>query len=355
MCYYVTMQKLHLTELFSGIGAQTAALQRLGITHIATACEIDPVAHGIYEAIHGPTPNLGDITKVKELPYTDVLTYSFPCQDLSSIGNRKGMEEGSGTRSSLLWEVGRLLKSATVLPKVLILENVKELVNKKNMPGFNRWIDFLSDLGYVTTWQIVNAVDFGIPQNRKRVFAVSVLNSDDSFKFPVAKISTRPLSDFMDEEKTVTFEFGEGMTGKDKGMVTKIWKTINNTQSTNSTNRIYCQNSILHALTTQGSHPGNFGAVLYAEGDISVECPLRNIVKGLPLSHLEDTIDNVRLATPREYFRLMGFKDHDFDRAKQWCIENNKSFSNLYHVAGNSIVVNVLVEIFRSLHEQWCI
>ena len=350
------METIYLTELFSGIGAQTAAFKRLGIAHKATACEIDPVAHGMYEAIHGKTPNLGDITKVKSLPRTDVLTYSFPCQDLSSIGARKGMEEGSGTRSSLLWEVGRLLKTADVLPKVLILENVKELVNKKNMPGFNRWIDFLSDLGYVTTWKIVNSVDFGIPQNRRRVFAVSVLNSDNSFEFPTAPISMRSLGDLMDDEKTVTSEFGAGMFGKDKGMLTKIWKTINNTQSTNSTNRIYCKSSILHALTTQGSHPGNFGAVLYWHTfGAATECPLRNITKGLPIEQLTSTLDDVRLATPREYFRLMGFNDTEFDRAKQWCVENNRSFSNLYHVAGNSIVVNVLVEIFRELHIQWFI
>lgn len=345
---------LKLTELFSGIGAQTTSLKRLNIAHKSVACEVKPWIHSIYESIHGPTMNLGDITKVESLPDTDVLTYSFPCQDLSALGKCKGLVEGSGTRSSLLWEVKRLLqemKDTKRLPHVLLLENVKQLVNRKNLPEFNKWISFLSSLGYVTTWKVLNARDFGVPQNRERVFAVSVMDDSVGFIFPTEKNKYVPLSDFMDPENKVVSEFGIGLFAKDEGMLTKIWKTVNNTQCINATNRIYCVNSVVHALTCQGSHPGNYGAVLYA-WDVDVECPLRNIVKGTPLNNLKDTLDDIRLATPREYFRLMGFNDEEFDSAKFWCKKNNKSFSNLYHVAGNSIVVNILVEIFRELHNQ---
>ena len=104
--------KLRIVELFAGIGAQAMALEQLGIPFESTVCEIDNNAYKAYCAIHGDTPNLGDITKVEHLPDCDLMTYSFPCQDLSVAGKRKGMSEGSGTRSSLLWEVSRLLMDA---------------------------------------------------------------------------------------------------------------------------------------------------------------------------------------------------------------------------------------------------
>ena len=100
---------LRLMELFAGIGSQAMALRLLGIPFTSTVCEIDAKAYASYCAIHGDTPNLGDITEVEHLPDCDLLTYSFPCQDLSLAGRQEGMERGSGTRSSLLWEVGRLL------------------------------------------------------------------------------------------------------------------------------------------------------------------------------------------------------------------------------------------------------
>lgn len=101
-----------VVELFAGIGAQAQALADLGIDHESVVSEIDPRAYATYCAIHGPTPNLGDITAVEHLPDCDLLTYSPPCQDISLAGRQAGMEEGSGTRSSLLWEVGRLLRDA---------------------------------------------------------------------------------------------------------------------------------------------------------------------------------------------------------------------------------------------------
>ena len=104
--------KLRIVELFAGIGAQAMALEQLGIPFESTVCEIDRNAYASYCAIHGDTPNLGDITKVEHLPDCDLMTYSFPCQDLSVAGKRRGMSEGSGTRSSLLWEVSRLLMDA---------------------------------------------------------------------------------------------------------------------------------------------------------------------------------------------------------------------------------------------------
>ena len=118
---------MRLIELFSGLGGFARALENLEIPHeIIAMCDIDPHAIKVYEALHGPTPNLGDISKVEHLPDCDLLTYSFPCQDLSIAGLKAGMAKGTGTRSSLLWQVGRLLAEAKAgnLPEYLVMENV---------------------------------------------------------------------------------------------------------------------------------------------------------------------------------------------------------------------------------------
>ena len=104
---------LRVVELFAGIGAQAQALENLGLDFTSTVCEIDEKAYKSYCAIHGDTPNLGDITKVPSLPECDLLTYSYPCTSLSIAGKQEGMVEGSGTASSLVWEVGRLLDDAS--------------------------------------------------------------------------------------------------------------------------------------------------------------------------------------------------------------------------------------------------
>ena len=125
---YTEQSPLRLIELFAGVGSQTQALKNIGVPHkVVAISEIDKYAIKSYEAIHGPTNNLGDIRAIKELPKADMWTYSFPCQDISVAGKGAGIKEG--TRSGLLMEVERLLRTATetaTLPKYLLLENVKE-------------------------------------------------------------------------------------------------------------------------------------------------------------------------------------------------------------------------------------
>lgn len=149
--------------------------------------------------------NLGSIMKIdgKDLnlvdtdKFTYLLTYSFPCQDLSSAGKGAGMEKGSGTRSGLLWEVERLLIETKTLPKILLMENVPEVVGKKNMPQFAKWLAFLDGLGYKTKWSILNTKDFGIPQNRARCFAVSVLG-DYYYDMPKGFTLKKRLKDVLE-------------------------------------------------------------------------------------------------------------------------------------------------------------
>ena len=244
--------KFTMIELFSGIGAQVRGFKNSGLfdVEVVGTSEIDKDAIVSYAAIHcGLTPelietynypspdemieylenrnigysfeknkaydwkkkhnskdlrkyylacilskNMGDITKIKELPYADFVSYSSPCTDLSIAGELKGLEHGK-TRSGLLYEVERLLNTAIErerereresLPKFLLLENVKNLVGKRFKPAFDEWCEYLSSIGYNTYYQVINAKDCGIPQNRERIFALSVRKDIDTgnFKFP---------------------------------------------------------------------------------------------------------------------------------------------------------------------------
>lgn len=201
MTEYITENPLRLIELFAGIGSQTQALTNIGIAHkVVAISEIDKYAIQSYEAMHGKANNLGDIRKIEELPDADLWTYSFPCQDISVAGKGAGIKEG--TRSGLLFEVERLLRVASekgTLPKYLLLENVKNFVSKKFKADFDKWLDFLSELGYTNYWKVLNAKDYGIPQNRERVFCVSIRGKHEPFVFPKPKKLTIRLRDMIDE------------------------------------------------------------------------------------------------------------------------------------------------------------
>lgn len=193
-----------VNELFSGIGAFRKAFINLGIPHhIVGISEIDKYAIKSYEAIYGKTRNYGDISVVDKLDYADLWTYGFPCQDISVAGEQKGIVKGE-TRSGLLYEVQRLLMAARKndeLPKWLILENVKNLVSKKFISDFQSWIEWLDLLGYNTYWQVINLKDCGIPQNRERVFAVSIRKDIDcGFDFPTPIPLEKGMWAYLDDE-----------------------------------------------------------------------------------------------------------------------------------------------------------
>ena len=194
---------LKVIELFSGIGSQHSALKRLGIDfEVIGIAEIDKYAIKSYEAMHGKANNFGDISKIDKLDYADFWTYSFPCQDLSVAGKQRGIKEG--TRSGLLYEVERLLevsKKHDELPKYLMLENVKNLVGKKFKPDFDKWLGKLDQLGYNTYWKVLNAKHYGVPQNRERVFAISIRKDvDKGYQFPEGFDNGLRLKDILEEE-----------------------------------------------------------------------------------------------------------------------------------------------------------
>lgn len=144
------------------------------------------------------TINGNDLQVVDTDKFTYVLTYSFPCQDLSSAGKGAGMEKGSGTRSGLLWEVERLLTETKELPQVLLMENVPEVIGSKNIKHFAEWVAFLDKLGYHSKWGLLNAKDFGIAQNRSRCFMVSILG-DYYYDMPTGFKLEYVLKDFLDK------------------------------------------------------------------------------------------------------------------------------------------------------------
>lgn len=206
---------LRVFESFSGIGTQRMALRNLGINHeVVAISEIDKYAIKSYEAIHGKIHNLGDIAKVKieDIPEHDLFTYSFPCQDISVSGSQKGLEQGSGTRSSLLWECQKVIEGKK--PKYLLMENVKNLVGKKFKSFFDEWLEYLSGLGYTNYWKVLNAKDYGTPQNRERVFVVSILGIHEPYEFPEPQTLITRLKDVLEPEVDEKFYLSDERVGK---------------------------------------------------------------------------------------------------------------------------------------------
>lgn len=191
---------------FSGYDSQCLALERLKRDHpefeyeLVGWSEIDKYAIQAHNALfpQWADRNYGDISKIdwSQVPDFDLFTYSSPCQDFSNAGLQKGGEEGSGTRSSLLWECRKAIVAKR--PKYLLLENVAALVSQKFLPLFNKWQTELASYGYSNFAQVLNAKDFGVPQNRERVFLVSILGGS-SYHFPKPFKLEKRLKDVLEE------------------------------------------------------------------------------------------------------------------------------------------------------------
>lgn len=354
-------------ELFSGIGAQAQALKMLGANaEIVGTSEINKKANSVYEAIHGKVKQYGDISKIEQLDYADMWTYSFPCQDISVMGQQKGLTKGSGTRSSLVYEVLRLLKNATQKPIVLVMENVDTLYLKFR-EDFDTLRAKLYDIGYVTNidmYAIVDAVDYGIPQTRKRLIAVSFLKEymdkmSGPFIFPHKNLITyKPcycLADFLEES---TPELLERYKVEDK-FISDVNNNIAQkgaivTYGVKSNRKISKQDLSIQVcpfkqrrrvIETHGVCP-----TLLTTGGHGVHKIFVNEVydthtdNGFMQAKLLQF--DVRYLTAREYWRLMGFDDVTYNKASQ---VNKITENDLYKQAGNSIVTNVLYYVFKAI------
>lgn len=283
--------------------------------------------------------------------YTYIMTYSFPCQDLSICGKQKGMSKGGNTRSGLLWEVKRLLNEVDNLPEVLLMENVPQVHSEKNRADFNKWISFLESKGYSNYYTDLNSKNYGVAQNRNRCFMVSILG-DYNYEFPQPEPLDKTMADYLeltvDEKYILSLKGTKYVTNPkrkrfifiDPKTAGTIMHNINNLNGNfvscdlagnlcgekwekmlDSCRRVYLQSGISPTVITQQG--GN--------QDIKIE------VNQEPLK--------LRKLTPRECFRLMSFSDEDIDK----CYAIGMSDSQLYKQAGNSIVVRVLERIFEKM------
>lgn len=193
-------ERLRVFEAFSGYGSQSMALRNIGVDYeVVGISEIDKYAIMAYNAVHGETKNYGDIAKIdwSEVPDFDFLTYSFPCTDISNAGAQLGFTEGSGTRSSLLWECKKAIDAK--MPKFLMMENVKAITSGKFLPGLLKWQEYLTMKGYTNFTAVLNAKDYGIPQNRERCFIISILG-DAWYDFPQPIPLKLKLKDMLEEK-----------------------------------------------------------------------------------------------------------------------------------------------------------
>lgn len=340
---------MKIIELFAGIGSQTQALKNLGIKHdVVGISEIDKYSIKSYEAIHRTVNNFGDITKIEKLPYCDLLTYSFPCQDISVAGKQAGIKEG--TRSGLLFEVERLLENMQEKPKYLLLENVKNLVGKGHKADFDKWLNKLEEMGYRNYWKVLNAKDYGIPQNRERVFVVSVRNDiEKEYEFPEKEELKLKLKDMLenevDEKYFLKGSYLEWWEKNKEKQLAKKYSSLDNDIAICQTARQYASwnGNYIQCLGMLDIKGNEQVRRVYADEGIS---PTLNTMQGgnrqpkiLQENH------RIRKLTPLECWRLMGFKDEQFYKAKSAGVSD----SQLYKQAGNSIVVNVLEAIFKNL------
>lgn len=356
---------IRLVELFAGYGSQALALKYLGIEfEHYKVIEFDKYAIGTYNELHNTNFETRDILKVQDLEivetnkYDYLMTYSFPCTDLSLAGKGGGMRRESNTRSGLLWEVERLLKTSKELPRVLMMENVPQIHSNKHLPDFIEWMSFLESLGYKNYWQDLNAKNYGIPQTRNRTFMISVLG-DYSYTFPTRKKLELKLKDMLEEDVSEKYYLSEKMikcltdTANRNGFIrAKRFRPHNPNEST-----------IAFTITTRaGGRPcdnfiyavAHIGDGVYTNRTHSKRGVVqRNAIPTLKTSPHDigvvvndpNEMISIRRLTPRECFRLMGVKDADIDKIT--CSDNQK-----YKQAGNSIVVNVLMAIFKEMVQQ---
>ena len=200
---YTKEKPLRVFTAFSGYDSQCMALDRIGIPYeLVGWSEIDKYAIQAHNAIYPQYAdrNYGDISKIdwSQVPDFDLFTYSFPCTDISNAGIQKGLEEGSGTRSSLLWECCKAIEIKR--PKYLLMENVKALVSQKFLPYYKKWEQYLAGLGYDNHCKVINATECGVPQNRERIFIVSILDEDKPFRFPEPIPLEKKLKDVLEPE-----------------------------------------------------------------------------------------------------------------------------------------------------------
>lgn len=333
------MGKLRVFEAFAGIGSQSIALENLGIDHeVVAISEIDQYALKAYEATHREVNNLGDISKVsvEDIPDHDLFTYSFPCTDISIAGKREGLAKGSGTRSGLLWECQRVIE--TKKPKYLLLENVKNLVGKKFKGDFDKWLEWLETQGYKNYWKVLNAKDFGVPQNRERVFVVSIRGPHKEYTFPEGYDNGVRVKDIL--EKNVDRKYYIE-TERAENLIAQLAA-----RGELEGEQVPCDSSIKEPKAKEISNCiiSRYNAGIQNHKSTGLAVAVRQLDGGY----------KIRKLMPLECWRLMGYTDQQYINAKELLEKDcyggrDRTDSQMYKMAGNSIVVGVLEGIFGEM------
>ena len=363
--------KFRVLELFAGIGACSKALKRIGIdVEIVDAVEIDKFAIASFNAIHNTNFEVQDICEWnKDLKDIDLITHGSPCQDFSVAGKQAGGDLGSGTRSSLMYETIRIV--GQIRPKYVLWENVKNILSKKHKHNFDAYIETMNVLGYNNYSQVLNAKDYGIPQNRERVYTISIRGDIDNynFMFPKKEDLKLRLKDMLEDEVDEKYYLKKEIIDNYIPIheTSNIIGKLKMDKWLDSSKRIYDINKYAPSINTyQG---GNIEPKIIIknatkkgydeaiDGDsVNLQYPDSNTRRGrvghgvsqtLQCNDLMGVVNNYRIRklTTKECWRLMGFDDEDFEKAKNVPMSNTQ----LYKQAGNSIVVNVLEKIFKKL------
>ncbi len=304
---------VQILELFGGVGAPRAALRNLGADiKSIDYVEIDPSAVRSYNAMFKD-----------DLPYKpqnvigwnlkpDILIHGSPCQDVSIAGHQRGNDEGSGTRSSLMWETIKIIQNMGIWkPRVVIWENVKGVLSRSMIRNFSRYCDELQKLGYTTTYQVLDARDYGIPQARQRCFTVSMLDGH-LFNFQILqKQKMKQIDSFLLPDDSVPH----------------IYDVV--------------QPSVLSCI---GKH-GIRRATVIQDYAMTITCRQDRT----PAQIIYCGGNRYRYLTERECWRLQGYSDEDFNAAESVTPKHGRYRMDLYRQAGNSIAVPVLEAIFKEI------
>ena len=388
---------MKVLELFGGIGACTTALRRIGVdVEVADYVEIDKYAVASYNAINGTNFEQQDICTWDKNIEVDLIMHGSPCQDFSVAGKQAGGDVGSGTRSSLMYETIRIV--GKLRPKYVIWENVKNLLSAKHRHNFDAYLETMKALGYTSYYQVLNAKDYGVPQNRERVFTISVLGEHKPFVFPNKSALVLRLKDLLEDEVEGKYYLKDSQVLKIKNsnfmqeakriqekdvcdtLLARDWKDPKCVQvgtldikGMDCIKRVYSDEGLSPTLTDmQGGNRqpkiieniSEFPCIGASRGrnpnnpsdrtpGITTEQRLEINTKGTSNAITTVQKDNyvienndyrIRKLTPKECWRLMGFDDESFEKAAK--VNSN---TQLYKQAGNSIVVSVLEEIFKNL------
>ena len=307
---------IQILELFGGIGSPRIALRNLGVPVKAIDyVEIDEKAVRSYNAMFEKELEYKTQSVVGYNLKPDILIHGSPCQDFSIAGKQKGADEDSETRSSLMWETINIIKQmGEWKPRVVIWENVKNVLSKHMIANFTRYLNEMEKMGYTNNFEVLNAMDFGLPQKRERVFTISMLDGT-FFNFGTLEKKKPPhirelLEDTEEEQYIITAPSMLERIGKKKG---------------NFNGKLEIIDSFCTTITTKQNRNPNSGVVDLGNG-------------------------KYRYLTERECWRLQGYSDKDFEAAlKAHPGKPSKLNGALYKQAGNSIPVPIFESIFKQL------